>query len=101
MPDNADSSTPQIEILNHKVNGRKVEVQFRARVGTGRIASAEFSIDGGEWFLVFPSDGIADSAQEEFQVTTPELPIGEHALGLRAGDVVGNTGTAKLIVQIR
>lgn len=96
-----NSSTPQIEILNHKVNGRKVEVQFRARVGTGRIASAEFSIDGGEWFLVFPSDGIADSAQEEFQVTTPELPIGEHALGLRAGDAVGNTGTAKLIVQIR
>ncbi len=95
-----NNSTPLVEIAQHKITGKKVDLQFRARVATGRIASGEFSIDGGEWFLVFPVDGIADSAQEEFQVTTPELTTGEHSIGLRAGDTAGNTGSAKLVVRI-
>jgi hypothetical protein len=77
-----------------------VEAQFRAVVATGRIGTAEFSIDGGEWNLVFPVDGIADSAQEDYKITTPELPMGEHLIGIRASDANGNTGTAKLLVKI-
>jgi hypothetical protein len=94
------NSTPQVEVVNHKITGRKVEIHFRARVPSNRISSAEFSVDGGEWFLVFPVDGIADSPQEDFQVTTLDLAPGEHAIGLRAGDSTGSTGTAKLIVKI-
>jgi hypothetical protein len=95
-----NNSTPQLEIITHKVNGKRVELQFRARVPTGRIGTAEFSVDGGEWYLVFPLDGIADSQQEEFQLTTAELRPGEHTLGLRATDGLGNTGTNKLPVKI-
>ena len=58
------NAVPQIEVTANKTSGKKVEVQFRARVLTGRIATAEFSIDGGEWFLIFPVDGIADSARK-------------------------------------
>lgn len=94
------NTTPLIEISNHKLNGKRVEVQFRAKVPTGRIATAEFSLDGGEWYLVFPLDGIADSAQEDFQFTTPELSVGEHLIGLRSSDSNGNTGTARLLVKI-
>jgi hypothetical protein len=94
------NTTPLIEISNQKVNGKRVEVQFRAKVPTGRIATAEFSIDGGEWYLVFPVDGIADSVQEDFQFTTPELSVGEHLIGLRSSDSNGNTGTAKLLLKI-
>ncbi len=94
------NTTPSIEISGQKLNGRRVDVQFRARVPTGRIATAEFSIDGGEWYLIFPADGIADSAQEEYQFSTPELSVGEHLIGLRSSDSNGNTGTAKLLVRI-
>ena len=94
------NTTPQIEITGNKVNGKRVEVQFRARVPTGRIGTAEFSIDGGEWFLVFPVDGIADSALEEFQFSTSELSVGEHLIGVRSSDSNGNTGTTKLLVKI-
>jgi hypothetical protein len=94
------NASPQIEIIGSKVNGKKMEAQFRARVGTGRIATAEFSIDGGEWYLIFPIDGIADSAQEEYRIVTPELSPGEHLIGIRSSDGDGNTGTAKLIVKI-
>jgi hypothetical protein len=95
------NASPQVEITGNKVNGKKVEVQFRAHVLTGRIATAEFAIDGGEWYLVFPVDGIADSAAEDFRIATPELSVGEHLIGIRASDGNGNTGTAKLVTKIQ
>jgi hypothetical protein len=94
------NSTPIIESINNKLNGKRVEIQFRARVATGNIATAEFSIDGGDWNLIFPSDGSADSGQEDYQFATPDLAVGEHVLGLRTSDGEGNTGTARLIVKI-
>jgi sugar lactone lactonase YvrE len=94
------NSTPVVDVSDQKIQGKRLEVQFRAKVPNGRIASAEFSIDGGEWYLVFPKDGIADSAQEEFQLTTPEISTGEHIVGLRATDGNGNTGTSKIIIKI-
>jgi hypothetical protein len=95
------NTSPRLDITANKVSGKKVEVQFRASVTIGRIATAEFSIDGGDWNLIFPVDGIADSAQEEYRFTTPELSVGEHLLGLRASDRDGDTGTAKLVVKIQ
>jgi hypothetical protein len=94
------NTIPQIEITANKPSGKRLEVHFRARVLTGRMATAEFSVDGGEWLLLFPADGIADSAQEDYGILTPELTVGEHLLGIRASDREGNTGTAKLVVRI-
>ncbi len=94
------NASPQIEMAGSKVNGKRVEVQFKARVSTGRVATAEFSIDGGEWRLVFPADGIADSREEEYRLATPELPIGERFIGIRVSDGDGNTGTARIVVKI-
>jgi hypothetical protein len=95
------NATPTVEVTGNKAAGRRVDVGFRVRVGTGRVLSAEFSIDGGEWFLLFPTDGIADSAQEDYQFQTPELPPGEHVIGLRGGDANGTTGTARVVVKIQ
>lgn len=94
------NSSPKVEISGNKVSGKRVEMQFRASVNTGRIAAAEFSIDGGDWNLIFPVDGIADSPQEEYKFITPELSMGEHLIGIRASDGDGNTGTAKVVTKI-
>lgn len=94
------NTSPKLEVLEHKVNGGRVEVHFQAAVSTGRIGTAEFSVDGGEWRLVFPVDGIADSDREEFRFVTPELAVGEHLLGIRAGDRDGNTAASRLVVKV-
>jgi hypothetical protein len=94
------NTSPKLEVTGDRVNGKRVEVQFRVSVTTGRVATGEFSIDGGEWNLIFPVDGIADSAQEEYRITTPELSVGEHLLGIRASDGDGNTSTARVIVRV-
>ncbi len=95
------NATPVITLTGQQINGKRVDVSFRAVAGAGRIASGEFSIDGGEWFLVFPKDGIADSAAEEFQFVTPDLAPGEHLIGVRASDGNGSTGTTRVIVKIQ
>jgi hypothetical protein len=94
------NTSPQIDLGGSKVNGKRVEVPFKARVATGRVATAEFSIDGGEWRLIFPADGIADSAEEDYRIVTPELSIGEHLIGIRTSDGDGNTGTSRIVVKI-
>jgi hypothetical protein len=94
------NASPRVEITDSKVHGTRVETKFRTRAAAGRMATAEFSIDGGEWLLVFPVDGIADSLQEEYRILTHELSTGEHLIGLRASDGNGNTGTSKLVVRI-
>jgi sugar lactone lactonase YvrE len=95
------NASPEVEIADSNVNGKKVDLRFRARVSTGRIATAEFSIDGGEWFLIFPVDGIADSTLEEYKILTPELSVGEHLIGIRASDGNGTTGTSRLAIKIQ
>ncbi len=94
------NSSPVIEVTGQKIQGKRAEIQFRARVLAGRVDSGEFSVDGGEWFLLFPVDGICDSQQEDFQFTTPDLTPGEHVIGLRGSDASGNTGTSKAVVKI-
>jgi len=94
------NATPILEVTANRIAGRRAELQFRGRVGTGRITSAEFSVDGGEWLLVFPNDGIADSSQEDFELQLPELSTGEHVIGLRASDGNGITGTARVVIRV-
>lgn len=94
------NAPPQIEIKASEARGAKVEVSFDARVAVGIIATAEFSVDGGGWNLVFPEDGIADSDRETYSVSTPVLSTGEHVIGIRASDRDGNTGIAKAVVRV-
>ncbi|MDR1727950.1 MAG: hypothetical protein LBT74_08555 [Acidobacteriota bacterium] len=94
------SATPRVEVASAAVEGRRATVRFRASVASGSVASAEYSVDGGAWRLVFPEDGVADSAAEDYRFSTPELEPGEHLIGVRAGDRGGATGTARVTVKI-
>jgi hypothetical protein len=94
------NSTPLVAVKSSTVSGKRAEILFDVRVSAGRIASGEFSIDGGDWFLLAPTDGIADSDAEDFRFTTPDLAPGEHLIGLRASDANGSTGTTKVVIRI-
>lgn len=95
-----NNSAPVIEVIRNETKGRRVEITYRARDAATKIHNSEFSLDGGQWHLLFPKDGIADSRDEEYVLLTPEMTAGEHVVGLRVADAVGNVGTFKLIVKI-
>ena len=88
---------------------------FDLRFGGGKISGVaedaasplkrlELSLDGGAWQQIFPEDGIVDLPRETFSVavsaltdvTGRSLSPGDHVAMLRAFDVAGNPGTARL-----
>jgi hypothetical protein len=44
-------------------------------------------------------DGVTDSAREQFLIHIDNFPPGEHLIVIRAYDVAGNAGLAKVVVR--
>ncbi len=71
----------------------------KARDSASAITQIEFSIDGGDFQLVSPADGIADDLVESFSIRLPTLPKGPHAVAIRALDSADNIGAAQITVK--
>ncbi|MEW6026575.1 MAG: hypothetical protein AB1599_04705 [Planctomycetota bacterium] len=71
-----------------------------------QIRRIEYSLDGGKWEPVFPSDGIMDSSSEGFKFSlrpdehpfgrVPATAAGFHNIAVRAYDEFGNMGLGQL-----
>jgi hypothetical protein len=61
----------------------------------------EYSVDGGSWQLIFPVDGIADSAHEVFKVSVKFDKPGEHLIAFRCSDSSANIGSSKVTATVR
>ena len=51
--------------------------------------------------MIFPVDGIADSAHESFKVRVTFDKPGEHLIAFRCADSSSNVGTAKVTATVR
>jgi hypothetical protein len=90
-----DNTPPSVREAGPTASGQGVEVTFEAADSTSRIIRGEYSIDGGPWMLVFPVDGIADSARESFRVRVNFDKPGAHVIAFRCSDSSLNVGTIK------
>ena len=61
---------------------------------------AQYSLDGGEWILVSPSNGISDAPVERYDFGIPAVSPGEHTLAVRVYDRFENVGTAKIAFSV-
>jgi hypothetical protein len=61
------------------------------------IKKAEYSVDGGRWHEVHPTDGINDAREESYEIA-PEASAeaGPHLVVVRATDLLGNVATARV-----
>ena len=80
---------------------RVVTVTVKATDTTSRIASAEYTVDGGDWTQVGCVDGIFDGAAETITFSTKALAAGEHTIVVRARDDAGNSGAAKAVLRVK
>jgi sugar lactone lactonase YvrE len=96
-----DNTPPSIKLTGPSVTGQTAEVTFDATDLTSRIVRGEYSIDGGAWQLIFPVDGIADSAHENFKVRAAFDKPGEHVIAFRCADSSSNVGTSKVTATVR
>ena len=96
-----DNTPPAIRVSGPSITGQTAEVVFDATDATSRIVRGEYSVDGSAWQLIFPVDGIADSAHESFKVTVAFDKPGEHLIAFRCADSSSNVGTAKVTATVR
>jgi hypothetical protein len=96
-----DNTPPTIKVTGPTVNAQAAEVTFDASDATSRIVRAEYSVDGGAWQLVYPLDGVADSAHEVYKVRVTFDKLGEHVIAFRCADSSSNVGTSKVTATVR
>jgi sugar lactone lactonase YvrE len=81
-----------------------LKVEFIARDAASSVERAQYSIDGGDWVIVTPKNGISDAPEEhyEFSVSLPEGATAgsEHTIAVRAYDHYENVGSAKTTVIV-
>src|ERR1044071_3317246 len=96
-----DNTPPTIKVSGPAITAQTAEVTFDATDSTSRVVRGEYSVDGGAWQLIFPVDGIADSAHEVFKVRVTFDKPGEHLVAFRCADSSTNVGTSKVTATVR
>lgn len=98
--------SPAFLIDNQKPVVGNLEVKYpfatgRATDSFSRIDEIAYAIDGGEWIMAFPKDGIFDDLSELFTVKLPaDLKPGAHTLSIRIADEADNIGAAATTFRI-
>ena len=95
------NSTPAVTLKPPDIEGDRVSLPFTVQTKGSTVHQAEYSVNAGDWHLVFPEDGIADGTSESFTLSLDELQPGEHDVAVRVVDSIGNITTTKTRVLIR
>jgi hypothetical protein len=99
-----DNTPPMVENLRVGPASGKMSgghpASCTARDASSAIERAQFSLDGGDWILLTPSEGISDAPVEQYNFGLPALPPGEHTLAVRAYDRFENVGSAKITFTV-
>ncbi|HOX40307.1 MAG TPA: hypothetical protein PL033_20170 [Candidatus Brocadiia bacterium] len=101
-PFQVDNTRPLIEELKSEpAEGGGFILSGVAKDNMAALTQIMFSVNAEDWQPAFPEDGILDAAQENFKVKIAQLPPGEHAIVFMASDASGNTGSSKIVLQVK
>ena len=64
------------------------------------ITRAQYSVDAGEWFIVFPASGLSDAPKESYQIELPGLAPGPHTIAVQISDRFDNTTAAQVTFTV-
>jgi len=94
------NTPPRIENLRSDATSAAPEVTFDAICPSGALGRAVYSIDGGDWQIVFPTGLLSDSAKETYQIQLPGLTAGQHTVAVQVSDRFANTTVEKTTVSV-
>jgi hypothetical protein len=95
-----DNTPPAIAQLTAESAGGAVRVRFQAGVSTSFVARAQYSLDAGDWLLLFPAGGLSDAQRETYDFQIQKITAGEHTITVRVYDQFENVSSAKATVRI-
>jgi hypothetical protein len=94
-----DNTPPVVNAGPARRSGAAVEIDVDAQDRGSALRRCEYSVDAQPWVPVQAVDGITDSDRERFLIHLDNFPSGEHLVVIRAYDIAGNAGLAKVVVR--
>ena len=92
---------PQLEVSTPQLTGRNASIQVSVQAGAAMLHQAEYQLDGGDWIIVLPEDGITDGHSERYTVLLQGLSPGDRVFSMRVVDGVGNISTRRAVLRVR
>jgi sugar lactone lactonase YvrE len=94
------NTPPRIENLKAEAASPSVNVTFEGVSASGAIARAQYSLDAGDWQVVFPVGLLSDSPRESYKIQLSGLAPGEHTVAVQIADQSENTTAAKVTFNV-
>jgi len=94
------NTPPSIGQLTADAANAAVRVRFQASAPVSFITRAQYSLDAGDWTLVFPAGGLSDAPRENYDFQLPKVAAGEHTVTVRVYDQYDNVSSAKATVKV-
>jgi WD40 repeat protein len=90
------NTPPRIENLRADSSGAAAKITFEGISSGLAITRAQYSVDAGDWLIVFPASGLSDAPQASYQLELPGLAPGPHTIAVQIFDRFENTTTAQV-----
>lgn len=89
-------NTPPV-VTAQATAGSAGRVRVQVKDDSSPVRRTEYSVDGGAWEEVHPTDGISDTADESYEFTPgPLTGAGPHMVVVRAMDLLGNVSSVRV-----
>ena len=97
-----DNTPPVITQLTADPSGSTgtVRIRFQANASASFITRAQYSLDSGDWTLVFPTGGLSDALRENYDFPVQKVAPGEHTVTVRVFDQFENVSSAKATIRV-
>ena len=91
-----ENTAPRIEALRAEGTPSGAKVTFDGISSSIAIDHARYSVDAGEWYIVFPVGLLSDAPKESYSFTVSGLAPGGHTIAVQISDRFDNTSVAKV-----
>jgi hypothetical protein len=98
--DNTPPSLEDLQAVAADPAGGGAIIRFIARDSASDIARAEYSLDAGDWTLVYPDGRLSDAPIEHYDFTLKGLAPGEHTIAVRVYDRFENMTAGKVTFRV-
>lgn len=99
-PFDIDNAQPIVTAVGApQITGDRARMTFTATDQGSYLNRAEYSVNGGEWRVVYAEDGISDGPEERYTVEIRVPDQKEYTVTLRVFDASGNAGNARAVVK--
>jgi len=95
-----ENTPPRIESLRADASAAVAKVTFEGISSSSAIAKAQYSVDAGDWTIVFPDGLLSDAPKESYQIPLSGLSAGEHTVAVQIADRFDNSAAAKVTFTV-